>query len=195
MSCVKICFLVNLVSTESCNAQLSAHLTLSKSFDFWGESGKYPTTKETWPRDDASRKCLALTCPPGKDWSTFSQKKQATPKELHTWKKKRTNPPLRVTDHWRIPTLNVKRLQVGQKTLDTSLFFLTASTIDESIANKLLIRIACCLAFLLQADSQEFSWCSCTRRMTNPSGFLLLRPHAHKMQRNKRSKLGHTNLL
>ena len=30
------------------------------------KSGKHPTTKEAWPRDDVSRKCQALTCPPGK---------------------------------------------------------------------------------------------------------------------------------
>ncbi len=46
------------------NAQLCQcqQLRPSNSYDFWKESGKHPTTKETYPKYDASRKCLAPTC-------------------------------------------------------------------------------------------------------------------------------------
>ena len=37
----------------------------------WEKSGKHPTTKEKWPKDYASCKCLALTCPPGNDGRFF----------------------------------------------------------------------------------------------------------------------------
>ncbi len=36
-----------------------------RSFSLNNTFGKYPTKRERQPKDDASRKCLALTCPPG----------------------------------------------------------------------------------------------------------------------------------
>ncbi len=48
------------------NAQPYQTLKLSNSNNDEKKSGKDPTRKETQPKDDASRKFPAVTCPPGK---------------------------------------------------------------------------------------------------------------------------------
>ncbi len=62
--CLKhFCFSWNVSYIEEPeNAQPYQCLKLSNS----SKNGKYLTTKETWPRDDASWKLSAVTCPPGK---------------------------------------------------------------------------------------------------------------------------------
>ncbi len=65
-------FFFQSVTPES---QFSPTIPISEAFkqlQFCGnKSGKYPTTKETWPKDDASCKCPAVSCPPDKKLTIF----------------------------------------------------------------------------------------------------------------------------
>ncbi len=52
-------------------------LKLSNSYNLWKKSRKHPTAKETLPKDDASCKFLAVTCPPVWFWNSETQKPAA----------------------------------------------------------------------------------------------------------------------
>ena len=50
-------------------------------------SRRYSTTKQTWPKDDASGKSLAETCPP---WQSLKKSGQHWDVGLHWWQPKRS---------------------------------------------------------------------------------------------------------